>query len=464
MGLPPLPSGTQPISDQVVLPPLPPPVEPGGMMTRAFGAVPSPQSVGFDYRGFGGNAALARLANPFDNIGPTPQQGAYGAAPTAEGGMGGGYPPAGAGGAPPPAPSPGAAAAPPAGAPGPADLGLGGGLSTTGGVFNMIGDQGPIGFVAGTIPKPPPPPSPNPPPGPPRIPGPRAGSSLFVAVRSMKVTENQSPRPQDRIYFDFNYYNNLNATTNRLFQVPLTDMKAYRYIFGLEKTFNDGLGSIGLRFPINTLTANSNIPNFGRTSTATGDLSIILKHIVVENRAKGDLVSVGLMVNAPTGPSNFAGARYLQNIHTTDLQPWIGYICHWNNFYFQGFSVLDVPVNFNDPTFLFNDVGVGYFLYRTPDRSRLITAIAPTFEVHVNTPLNHRDVFNRFDIAGTPDVVDLTYGLNIGFYGSSVLTLAFINPVTSPKPFDYEATVFLNIFFGRSRAGQIPITPPVVGG
>jgi hypothetical protein len=241
-------------------------------------------------------------------------------------------------------------------------------------------------------------------------------------------------------------------------------MKAYRYIFGFEKTFNEGMGSIGLRFPIDTLSASSQIPNLGKTSTAVGDLSVILKYILAENKRTGSLVSTGLMISTPTGPHNFANANYLQNIHTTTFQPYLGYICNWRRLYFQGFSVLSAPVNFNDVTFLFNDIGVGYFLYRSPDPRRFITAIAPTFEVHVNTPLNHRDVFNPFDRAGTPDVVDLTYGLNVGFYGSSVLTLAFINPVTSPKPFDYEATVFLNIFFGRSRASRIPITPPVVGG
>jgi len=32
--------------------------------------------------------------------------------------------------------------------------------------------------------------------------------------------------------------------------------------------------------------------------------------------------------------------------------------------------------------------------------------------------------------------------------------------VASPKPFDAEAAVLLVIFYGRTRAGLIPITPP----
>jgi hypothetical protein len=57
------------------------------------------------------------------------------------------------------------------------------------------------------------------------------------------------------------------------------------------------------------------------------------------------------------------------------------------------------------------------------------TAFAPTFEVHVNNPINHRDVFNRFDIAGTPDVVNLTYGINFELHRRSLVTLALVTPV-----------------------------------
>ena len=54
----------------------------------------------------------------------------------------------------------------------------------------------------------------------------------------------------------------------------------------------------------------------------------------------------------------------------------------------QGFSAIAVPIHSQDLLLAFNDIGVGYFVYR--DRElRLVTAVAPTFEVHVNTPLNH---------------------------------------------------------------------------
>ena len=87
--------------------------------------------------------------------------------------------------------------------------------------------------------------------------------------------------------------------------------------------------------------------------------------------------------------------------------------------------------------------------------------MAPTFEVHVNTPLNHRGFDNPKDPSGTPDVVNLTYGLNFEIFRNSLLTLGFVTPVTGPRAFDYEALVLFNYRFGRSARRA---TPPVTSG
>jgi len=330
--------------------------------------------------------------------------------------------------------------------------------------FAMIGDLAPFSFRgspfrAGGSPVPPP----VPPPGPPHPPGSRGGSPVFPTVRAFKLTDNQSPRPQDRVFFDFNYYNNVNNTLNQRDLSPITQMKAYTYLLGLEKTFNDGMGSVGIRMPIDNLTANS-INNTVSTpaSTAMGNLSVFAKYILAQNTATGSLVSAGFGTVLPTGPGRFAGAPYLFGINSIYFQPFLGYIYNYNRWYLQGFTGFNFSANVNDVSFIYNDIGIGYFLKRSTDPREFISAVAPTFEVHVNNPLNHRDVFNRFDIAGSPDVVDLTYGLNIQFFRQAVLTFALVTPVSSPKPFDTEAAIFLNIFYGRSRSGRIPIMPPPV--
>jgi hypothetical protein len=359
----------------------------------------------------------------------------------------------------PGAPSPGAAAAG-AGAfeaaAGTAGPGFGGGLAAASEAFPMIGDQSPFRFHPLQVAQPPGTPFPPPPPGP------RAGALLYPTVRGFKIAENMSPRPQDRFFFDFNYYNNLNDTINTRDQAPIDHLKAYRYLFGMEKTFNEGKGSIGLRFPINTLTADSpgNVISTP-TRTAMGNLSIFAKYILEQNVQTGSLASVGLVVTTPTGPGRFAGAPYLFGLNTITFQPFLGYIYNFGNWYIQGFSAFDFPGNIRDVTLMYNDIGIGYYLFRSDDPDRFLTAFAPTFEVHVNTPLTHRDWRNPLDIAGSPDVVNLTYGLNFQLRRSAILTTALITPVSSPQPFNTEFAVFLNIFYGRSRAGQIPITPPL---
>jgi hypothetical protein len=219
-------------------------------------------------------------------------------------------------------------------------------------------------------------------------------------------------------------------------------------LFGIEKTFLDGDASIGLRLPLNTLDAESGIPGLGGSSTDLGDLTVIFKYALWQDRQTGDVFSAGLAVTAPTGPSSFAGSDTVTSFHDTTLQPFVGYRWHWEDVFVHGFTAVDVPTDSNDVTMLYNDVGLGYYLYRSRACDRLLTAIVPTFEVHVNTPLNHRGAFRANDPAATPDVVDLTMGATLEFNRRSTLAAALVTPVTGPRPFDFEVLVQLNIRFG----------------
>ena len=104
------------------------------------------------------------------------------------------------------------------------------------------------------------------------------------------------------------------------------------------------------------------------------------------------------------------------------------------------------------------------------ETDRFLTAIVPTFEAHISDPLNHRGIKSpdpyknfQYDPYGTPDTVNLTYGINFEIRRNSILTLAFAEPVTSNKPFAYEAIVLFNYRFGRSRYLVNP-PPNVIGG
>jgi hypothetical protein len=338
------------------------------------------------------------------------------------------------------------------------------------GFLQMIGDQSPFSGLraaaASTVPSVPSAPSPFPPKNPPSTPSPRQASALAPSVRGLKIAENQSPQPQDRLFYSFNYYSNLNASIDKRFDTPINNLQAYRSIFGFEKTFDSGRASFGAVLPLDTLSASSTIQgNFakpGGVSTAVGDLSIFTKVVIRQDLETGSLISGGLVVTAPTGPASFAGANYITALNTTEIQPYLGYLFRRDRFYLHGFSAFSFPANPNDVTLAYNDLGVGYFLYQDTNARPLhwITAIIPTSEIHINTPLNHQNPYNANDVAGSANVVNLTQGLNIEFGRQAILTFGIATPITQPRPFDLEALILFNFRFGGSR--QAP--PPILGG
>ncbi len=62
--------------------------------------------------------------------------------------------------------------------------------------------------------------------------------------------------------------------------------------------------------------------------------------------------------------------------------------------------------------------------------------VVPTFEWHINTPLNHRGAFST--PIGFSDEVDMTGGCYF-MLPRSVLGIAAGFPVTGPRPFGVEA-------------------------
>jgi hypothetical protein len=286
--------------------------------------------------------------------------------------------------------------------------------------------------------------------GPSVLNGSRPGAVQIPYARGYKMADNQSPRPQDRVFVAFNFFDDLG-------QPPASGLhrvKIYREFFGGEKTFFDGNASIGLRLPLNTISAQGVTPGLGGTSTALGDLTVFFKGIILQNRSTGSLLSGGLAITTPNSPSGFAGASFAKAIPTTSLQPFLSYIANFGDWFVQGFSGSNIPTDSRDATMYYNDIGAGYFLYRAADPNAWISAVVPTFEVHVNTPLSHRSTQT---FIGAPDVVDLTFGSSFGLGRSSVLTAGVVNPVTGPRPYELEAIVLLNVFFGRRR---VPPTPP----
>jgi hypothetical protein len=260
---------------------------------------------------------------------------------------------------------------------------------------------------------------------------PAGGSSILPLL---KIVENESPAPQDRIYTSYNYYNDVDR---RLNPAPSQE-NVHRELVGFEKTFLNGDASIGFRLPFYELYGD----DIGNRAVV-GDLNIIFKYAAYNNRETGNIASVGLVVTAPTGADLQPAGIGAPNIHPTLFQPYVSGIYKLSKeLYIQGFSSIDVPTDDRDVTLLSNDIGVGYFLYRDCSGDRLITAVVPTVELHVNTPLNHRGALS--EPVGASDLVDMTFGASFGIGRDSYLTLAAGLPLTGPQPFSIEAQVLFN--------------------
>jgi hypothetical protein len=288
------------------------------------------------------------------------------------------------------------------------------------------------------------------------LPQPHGRQPIAVAVpvvRSFKIAEDESARPQDRVYVDFNFYNNVNRSVNERLGANFDNIDVFRETFGVEKTFLDGCASVGMRLPLNTVSAEGTAPGFGGSDqTDIGDLAVIGKYAFWQDKQTGSLLSAGLAVSIPTGPDRFANSPVFFPVHTTTLTPYLGFYFRKERLYTQGFFSIDVPVENTDVTLIHSDAQVGYQVYKSDCPDNFVTSVAPNFEVHISDPLNHRGSFNTADPVGTSDVVDLTLGTSVEFKKAATLAVGFVTPITGPKPFDWEFLAQFNVRFGPTLA------------
>jgi hypothetical protein len=213
----------------------------------------------------------------------------------------------------------------------------------------------------------------------------------------------------------------------------------YREIFGFEKSFLDGAASVEVRVPVLQQTGDLN----GFSTSDIGDLTIIGKYAILRDRATGNVLSGGLAVTAPTSPGVATTDGY---IHSTLVQPFVGYLYNFDRFYVQAFHSVVVPTDSRDVTILFNDVGLNYWLYKA-ESNRVLNFVVPTVELHVTTPLDHRGAGAYNDINNplwVPDMVVTTVGVHFGVFKNGTLTVGAATPVTAPRTFGVEGFVQLN--------------------
>ncbi len=258
--------------------------------------------------------------------------------------------------------------------------------------------------------------------------------TLAARYSGILITDNDNPRPQDRVYGGFNFYDNIGKSLNP----GLGNVDLQRQMVGFEKTFLDGDASFGMRLPF---VQQYGPPGIGG-SHDVGDLTLIGKYAIINNRDTGDLWSAGLVLTTPTGSGSAILADGSRATHSVLFQPWTGFVRTFDRAYVQGITSLVVPTDSRDPTLWNNSVAAGYYVYRGAGTSRL-TAVIPTAEVHVRTPLNNRDPNG---LVFLQDQVNLTGGVHFRFNRAS-LSGAVCVPVVGPRPWQFEAMTFFNFYF-----------------
>ena len=257
---------------------------------------------------------------------------------------------------------------------------------------------------------------------------------LLPQMAGLKVTDNDGPRPTDRVYFTYNGIDNAFGRQN---PNGFGGADVTRETVGFETTVFGGYGSIGARLPFAQLRGN------GLDDSATGDLTVVAKLAWAQDEETGSLIASGVNLTLPTGnPATSA----LLNDGTNPpralwLQPWTGYVFNYDRFYTQGVVSLAAPSEDAYPVELFTSVAAGYWLVRSDTGD--VRGLIPTVELHANTPLTNRGGGRRVTAL---DETNLTAGLNV-LLPRMTLGGAVSFPVLGQSAYRMEALATVNFRF-----------------
>jgi len=317
------------------------------------------------------------------------------------------------------------------------------------------------------------------------VPGGALGSTVAANLGRVKLVENFSPMPRDRVFMNYSEFNN----------VPLTPTGASvnRFTPGFEKTFFDGRTSVEFRLPFagtigNTVAQNGTFPGsfFSSDSTQLGNATTYFKGILYRDQVTA--VSGGLGVALPT-----AGNYTLMDqtsgqtlLHVTNqavhLLPFLSAVYTPNNRYFaQGLLQFDFDPNGNpvkaqdfgtapsgslygmgtarDANWVYTSLSTGYWIYRGQGTGRWLTGVAPMVELHCNTTTSNGQGASGAVPGGSTQVLgggpsyyvlNGTAGVNFLLRDQASIVVAYATPIGSGtnQQFSSELRVLFNWYFG----------------
>jgi hypothetical protein len=267
--------------------------------------------------------------------------------------------------------------------------------------------------------------------------------------RSVKISDDCSPFPVDRVFFDYNNFHNALLTANG----ELIDLN--QYTIGFEKTFFDGICSLQIKAPfLNGLNNSQDLFNTTEQNEGSqfGRLSLTPKLLLHQSDLWAS--SIGMAIGLPTSPDSTFNAPFNQQIEVLNqsvhLAPFVGFLVAPNPKIFSiTYLQLDFDVNGNmvqqggidvgtvrDPTLFYVDTSIGYWLFGgQPERANYLnwmTGVAPMIELHYTEATE--------DAVGIPGIIEpfgvrprffnLTAGV---FFQMGRLTSLFVGEVVPLK-------------------------------
>lgn len=288
-------------------------------------------------------------------------------------------------------------------------------------------------------------------------------------VGRVSLSDNNSPLPRDRIFYDFNYFHNavIGPAT-----IPMN-----RFTPGFEKTFLEKNASIEVRVPMAvTLTSDVNTASGDVIDSEMGDALFALKGLLYSDNRQ--TYTAGLGVTVPTAQDFNVrlgnGTQVLQiRNQTLRLQPYFAAMLTPDPFnIFQMFGSVNVDVSGN-PIY-YNSIGLrngtggtldlqgraqastlgkldltyGRWLFK--GSPGYVKAMAFAQELHMTGDLSSPDRITtdnlKFGALRQSFIANSTTGLHT-YIGKTNFTVGYGTPLTSQRGFDGELRVFVNRYF-----------------
>ena len=302
---------------------------------------------------------------------------------------------------------------------------------------------------------------------------------LAGGVRRQKVSENNTPIPQDRFIFSYNHFEN--ALTADTFDFVETEnvvtlrtnrvnRSIDRFAFGVEKTLFNGWSSIQVVQSVNANQWQIDSDLIGANAGGLGNLAFLFKQTLV--LAEDGLISGGLGFDLPIGADGEGRVDVLRyelkndNVH---VFPYLAMaLTPFDNWFFQSFLQFDIPTRgntvvvedfstrqtvgrLNESPILFVDVSGGYWLFQNPD-SRYVIGAALIGELHYGVPLGDADSvgytstdgtvsFDFINSAGGSDALNLTLGLHTVLVNGATVRVGGVIPIEKQDNVDFDSEI-----------------------